>query len=118
MKAEEKLACLTDKLASKEKALSDCVGKKADIKRLEKRLKAEISALKDEIKSAELEVLGDFLSQSGVAFEDIREAVNSGLFDKSEMKANSDGSESTEQGNAENVSLVTRKGEDNEVSDS
>ncbi len=29
-----------------------------------------------------MEDLGDFLQQSGVAFEDIREAVNSGIFDK------------------------------------
>lgn len=98
----------------KEKALADCVEKKADIKRLEKRQKSEISALKEEIRSTELEVLGDFLSQSGVAFEDIREAVNSGLFDKPEMKADSVGSEATEQSNAENVSPVTRKGEETE----
>lgn len=115
MKAEEKLVCLTDKLALKEKALADCVGKKADIKRLEKRLKSEISALKEEIRSTELEVLGDFLSQSGVAFEDIREAVNSGLFDKPEPKADS---EPTEQSDVGNVSPVTRKGEEDEISGS
>lgn len=82
MKTEEKLLYLTEKLAAKEKALADCSGKKASIKQLEKRLKAEVAALKEEVRAARLEELGDFLQQSGVAFEDIREAVNSGLFDK------------------------------------
>jgi len=116
LNTEEKLAYLMDKLAAKEKSIADCGRKKADIKQLEKRLKSEISALKEEIKTTELEGLGDFLNQSGVAFEDIREAVNSGLFDKPEVKADSAESEQVEQDNAENVSQVTRKGEEDEVS--
>lgn len=118
MNTEDKLAYLTDKLASKEKALADCNGKKAGIKQLEKRLKSEISVLKEEIRSTELEVLGDFLNQSGIELADIREAVNSGLFDKTEAKIDSAGSASAEQDNTKNVSSVTRKGEENEVSDS
>ena len=109
MKPDEKLAYLTEKLAAKEKALGDCSEKKTGLKRLEKRLKSEISALEEEIKSTELEVLGDFLNQNGVAFEDIREAVNSGVFDKPETTTESTSSEPSEQSNDENVSPVTRE---------
>lgn len=115
MTTEEKLSYLTEKLAAKERALAECGGKKASIKQLEKRLKSEISALKDEIKSTELEVLGDFLNRSGVAFEDIREAVNSGLFNKPETKADSTEDALDEQVDHENVSPVTQKDEGNEV---
>lgn len=120
MTTEEKLSYLTEKLAAKEKALAECGEKKANIKQLEKRLKAEVAVLKEEVRGARLEDLGDFLQQSGVAFDEVREAVNSGLFNKLETSSNNE-SETAAQADSENVSQmmpassVTQKDEGNEV---
>lgn len=78
-----------EKLVAKEKALADCGGKKADIKLLEKRLKKEIVALKEEIRMASRDDLGEFLEQNGIAFDDVRAAVKNGLFSKPKTDDNS-----------------------------
>lgn len=108
LKTEERLARLTEKLDAKEKALAELGIKRKKMAQLEKQLKSEIAALKDEIRMADRDDLGEFLEQNGIPFDDVRAAVKNGVFDKPETKVDSDGNEPPEQDNIENVSPVTR----------
>lgn len=85
MNTEEKLLRLMEKLESKEKELAQLGEKKANIAQAAKRLKGEISALKEEIRTAERDNLGEFLEQNGILFDDVRIAVKNGTLKKSEL---------------------------------
>lgn len=76
-----------------------------------KELDRKIAAYKTEIELRGDAGIGEYLRENGILFDNVREAVQSGVLKKSEPKA--DG-EPTEQNNVENVSPVTRKGEENE----
>ncbi len=51
-------------------------------------MKKEIAAVKEEIKTASRDDLGEFLEQHGIDFDDVRAAVKNGLFNK--LKQESD----------------------------
>lgn len=90
MNTEEKLLRLMEKLESKEKELAQLGEKKASITQATKCLKGEISALKEEIQTAERDNLGEFLEQNGIAFDDVRAAVKNGTLKKSKPEASSE----------------------------
>lgn len=112
MKTEKKLLRLVEKLKSKEKTLARCVEYKEKYTQSEKRLRGEISELKGEIRAVRFEDFSEFLEQSGVDLEVIREAVKSGLFEDSKKE------KIPEQDNELVISDKINEEEQNEISDS
>lgn len=112
MNTEERLLNLMEKLEAKEKALKQLIEKKENIAQLSKRLKNEIAVLKDEIKTASRDDLGEFLEQNGIAFDDVRAAVKNGVLRKAEYKTNFEESiseKTTEVVNSEKVNEQEEK---------
>lgn len=95
MNTEERLLHLMEKLEAKEKDLVQLNERKTNITQAAKRLKGEISALKEEIRTADRDNLGEFLEQNGIAFDDVRAAVKNGTLKKSKPEASSEKSESS-----------------------
>lgn len=102
---------LKEKLEAAEKERNMRRDRRKNDSKAIKELDRKIAAYKNEIKLRGDADIGEYLRENGILFDNVREAVQNGVLKKSEPKA--DG-ELTKQNNVENVSPVTREGEEAE----
>ncbi len=120
LSAEERLKLLIMELeeaeAAKKKSDNRILSLKENLsaeKKNNKQLNAKVELAKERIKNAENAELRECLEQNGILISDVFAAVKDGKIPKSSAAV------PTESDNAEDVSSVTQKGEENdEVSDS
>lgn len=88
MNTSAKIAQIQAKIAAKQKKVEAHSARSEAEQASANALKEEIEVLKKEILSLQMEQFSEKLSKKGITFDEIEQAIEAGIFDKSENDKN------------------------------
>ena len=88
MNTSAKIAQIRDKIAAKKKKVESQLARSESAQASANALKEEIEVLEKEILSLQMKQFSEKLSKKGITFDELEQAIEAGIFDKSENDKN------------------------------